>query len=105
MYDVKTKICYNCHLHATREGPVSEVSPPWAPDTVVREGHPTIITFTHKQRVLHLLTRAIVIWKRSSAAHTDGRSSSSGSISNTRCSSSTTVVQYCKTVLLIHLMY
>lgn len=83
-----------CHLHAAWQGPASEVRTPGAPDPVVRDGHPAIVTFTHKQRVLHLLTRAVIIWKRPSTAHRLGElesgstSSSDSSIANSRCSSS-----------------
>lgn len=45
----QAKIGNNCNLHATWQGSASEVRTPGAPDPVVREGHPAIVTFTHKQ--------------------------------------------------------
>lgn len=68
------KIGYKSHLHATWQGSVIEVRTPGAPDPVVRDRHPAIVTFTHKQRIFHLLTRAIIIRKCPSTASTDGKS-------------------------------
>lgn len=73
LWAVRIKQCakrgFNNHLHATWQAPASEIRTPKAPDLVVREGHPVIVTFTHKQWVLHLLTRPVIIWKRPSTAH------------------------------------
>lgn len=68
----QAKIGLNCHLLATSQGSAGEVRTPRAPEVVAKEGHPTIVTFTHKQRVFHLLSRAVIIWKCPSTAHTDG---------------------------------
>lgn len=61
-----------CHLHATRQRSAAVVGPPGAPDPVVRDGHPAVLTLTHKQRVYHLLARAVIVWERPSTAHREG---------------------------------
>lgn len=52
--------------------PAVEVRSTRAPDSVFREEHPTVCTFSNKQRVHHLLVRAIIVWKGPTTAHKEG---------------------------------
>ncbi|KAF3833365.1 hypothetical protein F7725_027030, partial [Dissostichus mawsoni] len=61
-----------CMLMGPSQRSAAVVGPPGAPDPVVRDGHPAVLTLTHKQRVYHLLARAVIVWERPSTAHREG---------------------------------
>lgn len=60
-------------LHSSGQGPLCQVRSSWAPDAVLRDGHASVGALTHKQRVLHLLTGAIIVWKGASAERERGQ--------------------------------